>query len=208
MFDVKVLAVTTWTFLGLLVRFTVAINLGADIIGCTELKCPAAKDLNPDCRVVNRSSIAVGLTNLDSPFNDITLTWTKGVKNFQNTGSPPITYENNFYLGAPAGFSLSTNATKSNYDACALFFIAVSDQVKFQGNISTATGTCSDAITTDCLNAILKQATDAVTAFKGSSTAENCQALEADFNNNLNFKCSQFATGDRWDGLHVQGTFC
>lgn len=204
---VKVLAVIAW-ILGLQISLTRADDLGASIIGCTELKCPADEDLNPLCRVANHTSIVIGLTNLNTSISENDLTWTKGVELFQETTSPPITYENNFYLGTPAGFDLSMNANKSNYDACALFF-TVSDPVKFDGrNISTTTGTCSDVISTGCLNAILGQAINAVTAFSGSSVAAKFQALEADFNNNFNSNCSEYATDDKWDDLYVQGTSC
>lgn len=89
-------------------------------------------------------------------------------------------------------------AAKSNYDACGLFF-NVSEQLKFDGNITTAIGTCSDVISTECIDAILKQATSAVTASKDSSVAGVCQALEVDFRKNFDTK---------WDNLHLQGGFC
>lgn len=207
MLAAKTLAVTAWIF-GLHIRFILAVDLGASIIGCSELKCPPAKDLTPLCRVANHTSTVIGLTNLDSPVSETDLTWTKGVRIFQDAKADPpsTTYENDFYLGTSAGFDLSANATKSNYGACALFFIKVSDQVKFEGNITTSVGTCSNVMTMECLNAVLRQATNAVNASKGSSVADTCQALESDFNDNLVSQCSQFATGDKWDGLHVQGT--
>ncbi len=189
------------------VCFIVAVDLGATIIGCTELQCDPGPHSNPLCRVGDKNSTVIGVTNLDDPVTDTGLTWTKGVRLPQDY--PPTsagnTYENNFYLGTPAGFDLSTNATRSNYDACALFF-NFSDEVEFEGNISTSVGTCSDIITIECLNAIRRQATDAVLASNASSVADTCKALESDFSENLSSECSQYATGEKWDGLRVQGT--
>lgn len=199
-----------WIF-SLHVPFNLAVDLEASIVGCTELHCPRAEDLNPLCRVANYTSTVIGLTNLKSPVSETELTWTKGVKNFQDADIDPssITYENNFYLGTPAGFDLSADATKSNYDACALFFVRLFDRVKFRGeNTSTTSGTCSDVMTTNCLDAILKQAAHVVITTKGSSVADKCQALESHFSDHLISQRFPFATGRNWNEIVVRGTSC
>lgn len=191
------------------VCFILAVDLGASIIGCTELQCPPAEDRTPLCRVGDTISTVIGVANLDTSLTDADLTWTKGVRPIQDVAVDPgtITYESNFYLGTPAGFDLSTNATRSSYDGCALFFMDLSDEVEFEGNISTSVGTCDDIMTTDCRNAIQRQATDLILTFNASSAADACTALESNFSENLVSECAQFATGDKWDGLRVQGTF-
>ena len=218
MFAPKFLAVTA-SILGLQIRSTHAIDLGARIIGCPELNCPADEDFNRVCRVANHSSTVIGLTNLNTSISEDDLTWTKGVKLFQQGPTSAVTYENNFYLGTPAGFDLSMNAIKSNYDACALFFIKVSQYATFDGgDIAKTTGTCSDALSAKCVDAILKRATDTVTAFKSggaaASVADKCQELKADFGNNFDSPCFRVAIGDpwetpfggpKWQKLHVQG---
>lgn len=111
-------------------------------------------------------------------------------------------------IGSPQGFDLLKNASASGYGACALFFTNVTNSVKFDGgNIETAVGTCNDALSSDCVNALLKQATDVAS---NSSTPDMCETLLSEFTTNRVPQCSSFATGDRWQDLKVQGMsyFC
>jgi hypothetical protein len=114
------------------------------------------------------------------------------------------TYEENFYLGSSQEFNLSRNTTATSCDACALFFTKVTNLMKFdEDNIANSIDTCDDALTFDCVNALLNKATKAVESFL--STSEPCQRLLSDFTDSLASQCPQFETGDKWQGLQVQG---
>lgn len=137
-------------------------------------------------------------------------TWSQGIETYDNV-DPKIefdrVYEKNFYLGLPQGFDLMANATNSGYGACALFFTNVTGVEFDSKDPATSVGTCNDALTADCANALLKQATDASGSFNNSSTADACKSLQSAFTDKLDSKCSKFATGGKWQGLEVRGVF-
>lgn len=186
-----------------------AIDLGGPIVGCTAVDCPSASNsTSADCRVADRKSTVIGLANFHTSLGKDDFTWSEGVTTYDNV-DPQVEhdriYEKNFYLGLPLSFDLTTNATGSGYGACALFFTKVTDRVKFGGNDSTTSvGTCNDALSADCVNALLKQATEASGSFNKSSTADACKRLQSAFSDNLAPQCPQFATGDNWQGLEVK----
>lgn len=196
------------------VASVLAIDLGAPIVGCSEVDCPTSiNTTSAECRVVDRTTTLIGLANFDSSVADDDFTWTQGIQVYDDVDSKADfdrVYEKNFYLGTPKGFDLVKDAASSNYDACALFFTKVTNLVTFNGeNNDTSVGTCNDALNSDCVNALLKQATDvAGSASSASSTSELCKALLSDFTNNLASQCPRFATGDKWQGLEVKGMFC
>ncbi len=180
-----------------------AVDLGAPIVGCSEVDCPtAATTTSASCRVADNTLTAIGLANFQTSFAKDPFTWTLGVENYDNTISNRI-YERNFYLGSPQGVNLNT----TNAGACALFFTRVTDQVKFDGNNSaTLVGTCNDALNADCVNALLAQATEAASSFGTFSDAEACERLQSDFTSRLVSQCTQFATGNNWQGVEVRRT--
>jgi hypothetical protein len=161
--------------------------------------------------VADRSFTAIGLASYKPPTSISTddFTWTEGVETFDNL-DPNVdydrTFERNFYLGTPPAFNQSGNGTSSRYGSCALFFARVTDSVKFDSdNIETAVGTCNEALTTDCTNALLNQAKAAAGSFGDLSSDDACERLRSDFEDNLASQCPQFATGDKWQGLEVKG---
>jgi hypothetical protein len=187
-----------------------AVDLSAPIVGCSEVDCPTLTNTtSADCRVADRSFTIIGIANLNTSLDE-DFTWTKGIETYDNVDPEvdyPRTYENNFYLGTPQGFDLAENATSSGYGACALFFTRVADEVRFEGDDpQLAVGTCSDAMNSDCVDALLKQATDVMRS--NSSTSNSCQQLLTTFTDNLVSQCSQFATDGKWQGLKVQGMSC
>lgn len=197
------------TALSLLHVFTVlAVDLGAPIVGCSEVDCPTITNTtSADCRVGDRTSSVIGLANLDTLVADGDFTWTQGIQVYDNV-DPNVdndrTYEKNFYLGTPQGFDMVRNATAAGYGGCALFFTKVTNLVKFAGdNVVTSVGTCNRALSSDCVDALLDQATKI--AGSSLSTSDSCQRLLSDFNDNLSSQCPRFATGDKWQGLQVQG---
>lgn len=189
-----------------------AIDLGGPIVGCAAVDCPSTSNsTSADCRVADRNSTVIGLANFQTSVVKDDLTWSQGVSTYDNV-DPNVDndriYEKNFYLGLPQGLDLTANATKSGYGACALFFTQVTDRVKFGGDdLATSFGTCNDALTADCVNALLKQATDASGSFNSSSTADACKSLQSAFTDKLASQCSRAATGDKWQGLEGRGVF-
>lgn len=187
-----------------------AIDLGAPIVGCSEVDCPTSgTSTAAECKVADRTLSLIGLASFNAPVAADDFTWTEGIQAY-DTPDPQTnldrTYEKNFYLGTPQGFDLIENATTSGYEVCALFFTKVAESVTFDGDKDeTTVGTCSDALTSACVDAILKQATDA--ARSNLSGSESCSKLLSDFADNLVPECSRIATGDKWDGLQVQGWF-
>lgn len=179
-------------------------------MGCTAVNCPSTgNSTSADCRVADRNSTVIGLANFRPSLVKDDFTWSEGISTYDNV-DPKVDfnriYEKNFYLGLPQGFNLTTNATKSSYGACALFFTTVASGVKFgSSDQDTAVGTCNDALTTDCVNALMKQATDASDSFNNSSTADACKSLQSVFADKLVPECSRIATGDKWQGLEVRG---
>lgn len=180
---------------------------GAPIVGCSAVECPTGpgNSTSANCVVAGRKSSLVGLAKFTTSIvGGENLTWTETV-GYENTSSTPeFSFERSFYLGEPQGFNLTANATSSNFGACAVFFTNISTEAKFPGdNIRTSFGTCSDAITKDCTDALIKQAQLAVGPASNSSS---CESLKADITKNLPQSCSKFATGDgAWNGIEVKG---
>lgn len=203
-----IVRVTAWLSLLHLLSPVLAIDLGAPIVGCSEVDCPTSGNTTAaECKVADRTLSLIGLASFKTPVATDDFTWTEGIQAYDNV-DPKIDfdriYEKSFYLGTPQGFDLIEDATASNYGACALFFTTVADSIEFNGGKNeTSVGTCSDALTSSCVDALLKQATDA--ARSNLSTAESCKILLSEFTNNLVPECFRIATGDKWAGLKVQG---
>lgn len=180
---------------------------GAPIVGCSAVGCPTGpgNSTSANCVVAGRRSNLIGLANLKTSIaGGDNLTWTETVGYVNTSSTPRFSFERSFYLGAPQGFNLAANATSSNFGACAVFFTDISAEAKFPGeNIGTSFGTCNDAITTECVNALLEQAQLAVGPASNSSS---CESLKAQISKNLPPSCSRFATGDgAWNGVEVKG---
>lgn len=184
-----------------------AVDLVAPIVGCSEVDCPsAANSTSADCRVVDHQLSLIGLANLNTTISKDDFTWTEGIQVYDHT-DPKVAntriYEKNFYLGVPEGLDLVKNAKDSGFGACALFFTQVAKSVQFHGTTnSTTVGTCNDALNKNCVDALLKQATDVAAKFTSS---KSCETLQAEFAANLASQCTNVATGDKWQGLQVQG---
>ena len=155
----------------------VAIDLGAPLVGCSEVDCPRR------CRVVDHTFGAIDLTNFKSSLiQDDDFTWSEGVQVYDLPDAKDANnrvHEKDFYLGSPQGFDLTANAKSS----CALFFTRVTSAARFPGEyLSDSVGTCDDALTADCVNALLTQAT--ITAGllgNSSSTQDACDRLRSGF---------------------------
>lgn len=170
----------------------------AQILSCADVECP----INPGttsakCTVVDKTFNAVGVAELSTDLDDFKkLSWVKAVG--AEDGSTDSVYDQTFYLGTPEGFSFSGTG------ACALFFSEVSSEVKFgDGDARMTTGTCKEALSDDCVSALVDRAK--AVDLKGLSNTDACAKLQRDFSDNLDSACSKFATGKSWAGIRAQG---
>lgn len=183
---------------------------GATIVGCSAVECPTGpgSSTSANCIVAGRKSSLIGLANFNTSIaGGNNLTWTETIEYESRNSALQFSFERSFYLGTPQGFNLTANATSSNIGACAVFFTNISAEAKFPGDrIQTSFGTCDDAVTTDCANALIKQAQLAVGPAGNSSS---CESLKAEITKNLPPSCSKIATGDgAWQGIEVKGIPC
>lgn len=183
---------------------------GAPIVGCSAVGCPTGpgSSTSANCVVAGRNSSLIGLANFKTSIvGGDNLTWTETIEYESTNSTPQFSFQRSFYLGAPQGFNLTANATSSNFGACAVFFTNISAEAKFPGDkIGISVGTCDDAITADCANALIKQAQLAVGPTSNSSS---CESLKAEITKELPQSCSKFATGDgAWNGIEVKGIPC
>lgn len=183
---------------------------GAPIVGCSAVGCPTrpGNSTSANCVVAGRRSNLIGLANLKTSIaGGDNLTWTETVGSRNTDSTSRFSSERSFYLGAPQGFNLTANAASSNFGACAVFFTNISAEAKFPGdNIGTSFGTCNEAITADCANALIEQAQLAVGPASNSSS---CQSLKDQISKKLPPSCSRFATGNgAWNGIEVKGIPC
>lgn len=87
--------------LSLHVLFVLAVNLGAPIVGCSEVDCPTANNTtSAECRVADRTLSLIGLADFNTSVADFT--WTEGIQVYDNV-DPNVggdrVYEKSFYLG-------------------------------------------------------------------------------------------------------------
>lgn len=187
-------------FLAIASAVLAAVTLGeARILSCADVDCPIASgSTSANCTVVDKAFDAVGVATLDTAiegFND--LSWLKAV-GAQDIGEKRRVFDQSFYLGTPDDFDLG------GAGACALFFSEVSDRVRFgDDDARRTTGTCGQALTDSCVSALVDRAK--AVDLDGLSSTAACQKLGRDFSDNLDAKCSSFATGKKWTGIKAQG---
>jgi hypothetical protein len=169
------------------------------IASCADVKCPSAPNsVAAQCKVVDKTFTAIGQAKIPSDSGSPNrvldrLSWVEGVAVVDRPGIDR-TYDKSFYLGTPPDLELG------GLNACAVFFTQVSDGVSFhQDDLARSQGTCQQALSTDCVAALVAQAkkVDA----KSLSVGSACAALQTEFRSNLNPACTKFATGTRWNGI-------
>ena len=180
----------------LTVLATVFQHTAAQILSCADVECPISQGTTAaDCIVAGESFNAVGVADLSIEATGFDgLSWTKAVGAGSGGSSDQRLFTQNFYLGHPLGFNPDTGA-------CALFFSRVSDRVKFgDGSPKLSEGTCAQAMTESCVNALIKRANSLDLGSAGSTEAA-CEKLQNEFSDNLDSECASFATGSRWAGI-------
>lgn len=194
------------TVLALSVAYVRAQDFNQTIVGCVELECPpsSADTVNDDCTVADNSFPYVGLTSLPTENKDLKgkVSWTKGF-NITDTPDHNRTFHSAFYLGTSPDLDLGDTG------ACAVLFHGLEAALSFDkvdANQDTAQGTCSDAMGSDCVAALLDRAQKLLDSFGNDapSSEEACVRLQDDLNKNMDNACLSISKGS-WTNLTSAG---
>jgi hypothetical protein len=176
-------------------------DLSSTIIGCAALPCPndPAYAVTAQCTVVDKTFPSIGIARIPVTSDALKgLSWTEGV--LFSDSNAQRTFDKSFYLGTPPNMNLTGTG------ACAVFFNKVSGGVMFDGAFAMeAEGDCQEALSGDCVSALVKRATDLDVSGLGSVDA--CSKLEDAFKNNLDSACRSFALGNSWGDISVKRKF-
>ncbi|KAJ3565391.1 hypothetical protein NPX13_g7520 [Xylaria arbuscula] len=187
--------------LALSVAHAYAQELNQTVVGCVELDCPPSADaVNDNCTVAGLSFPSVGLTRIptDNAGLKDKVSWTKGFQIIDNPDSNR-TFHSAFYFGTSPGLDLGDTG------ACAVLFHGLEAALSFDKvnpNIESAQGTCSDAMGSDCVTALLDRAQKLVDSFgnSASSSEDACAKLKDDLDKNMDNACLSLSKGS-WTNL-------
>ncbi|KAI1464083.1 uncharacterized protein F4812DRAFT_222112 [Daldinia caldariorum] len=172
-------------------------DLRQPIVGCADLECPASSrgDVNDNCTVADTGSyIYVGLTRIPTDNDALSgISWSKGF----NVGSSDNKreFQSTFYLGTPPDLQLN-NST----GACAVFLHGASQNIAFPGEDSEpAQGTCTDALGSSCVDALVSRARTLVNGYNSGSESlsisEACSRLQQDLEDSNDQACTRVSKG-------------
>lgn len=179
-----------------------SVTSAADIlVSCDKVPCPRNEYNGDHCIVGNTTSTSIGVASFAVPssISSSPFTWAIGI---QRVDTPEVksdtTYssslERNYFLGTPQGTDLSKSAPNG---ACAIFFEGMSEFAQFSGsNSEISIGTCADAITADCVTALLQLAQSEATKLGGSK--DKCEALRTALGSAPPEACSPFSLNESW----------
>lgn len=188
--------------LALLLAHARAQELNQTIVGCVELGCPASSSntVDDDCTVGNSSFTYVGLTPIPTENKDLKgkVSWTKGFSVIDN-GFGGTAFDSAFYFGTSLELDLEDTG------ACAVLFHGIESGLSFDrinANRETAQGTCSDAMGSACVTALVDRAKKLLDSFEDGvpSSAEACAKLQDDLEKNLDDACQPLTKGP-WTDL-------
>ena len=173
------------------------------IAGCIDVRCPPATDgTNDNCTVAGRSFPGVGVTPITSDTEALSrLTWSKGV-NVTDGPDGAREFGSSYYLGTPPSLDLRSTG------ACAIFFNGVSSSLSFETGVpnnETSDGTCSDAMGSDCVQALIDRARN-FDIDDDDSNEEWCTRLRENLEENMDASCRQFQSGF-WTNLTSVGAY-
>ena len=175
------------------------------LVGCDAARCPLDQYGQPVCVIGNLTSTDIGIANVSTAISPEPLTWTLSVSDSNDpTNSSQGIFSRNLYLGTPPSLDLQALTT---FQGCALFFEGVSSNLAFPlHNLDTDVGTCSDAMTSACVNDLLAQANSTLESTMASSNEPTtlCQALEAKLRHNAPQTCTSVQNGS-WGTISVKG---
>ncbi|KAI0535002.1 hypothetical protein GGR58DRAFT_27023 [Xylaria digitata] len=188
--------------LALSVAYVRAQELNQTIVGCAELECPPSStdSANDDCTVAGNSFPYVGLTRIPTENEDLRdkVSWTKGF-NITDASDNSRTFHSAFYLGTSPDLDLGDTG------ACAVLLHGVEAALSFDkvdANQDTAQGTCSDAMGSSCVTALLDRAKKLLDSFGNDipSSEEACAMLQDDLEKNMDNACLSISKGS-WTNL-------
>ncbi|KAK4147383.1 uncharacterized protein C8A04DRAFT_24625 [Dichotomopilus funicola] len=216
---------TRQTTLTLLLTSLLTTQTQADpkILTCADVECPIVPNTtSANCTVLGTEYTAIGILPLDPlPPDAITdrqtaettlqgLSWTKAVGT-DDFSREERRFRQGFFLGTPPEFDSLVDGTKT--DACALLFTQVAPIVRLDKGGSSHVapqGTCSDALSSECVAALTRRAEGVDLA--GLAGQEACDKLRGEFvgggeaGGGLDEECARFVTGDqqRWTGVRAR----
>jgi len=164
-------------------------HASTQIVGCETVKCPSS-----GCVVGDVTNLDLGIANFTSSISpNNPLTWTVGLADIPHDNSINDTWLKSYYLGTPPNLDLRSMLEISG---CALFF-ETATAVQF--NLSapeTSTGTCQEALTTECVDDILAWAVNTTAMLSGGPVPGGspnetyvCSHLQAALSNNMPASC-------------------
>ncbi|KAI9642416.1 hypothetical protein NHQ30_009221 [Ciborinia camelliae] len=185
-----------------LVTFALSIANAQTLVGCDAVSCPTTGG-QTHCTVGNTTMSELGITSFNTSLNTSPFTWTLGIQEtFDPVNKSLASWDRDFFLGTPPSISNLTSSTHG----CALFFDGISPNLFFQGNDSS--GTCQDALSSQCVNDLLSQSqSEMVSLLKnstGSQTESNiCSELQSALQSQAPTSCTA-AASHNWGTINVQ----
>ncbi|KAL7620433.1 hypothetical protein AAE478_009428 [Parahypoxylon ruwenzoriense] len=178
-------------------------GLNQTIVGCVEVECPASSQdtANDNCTVADTGSFtSVGLTR--APVKNSSalagLSWVKGF-NITDSEADGRSFHSSFFLGKPPDLDISVGT-----GACAIFLHGVSESLSFGQNATTDTayGTCSDAMGSSCVNAVVARAESVAAGFIGggdgdrpANVSDACARIQRDLEDHTESACLPVTRG-------------
>ncbi|KAI1123466.1 hypothetical protein F5Y10DRAFT_270036 [Nemania abortiva] len=184
--------------LALLVAYACAQALNQTIVGCIALQCPPSTESVVDnCTVADSSFSIVGFTQIPTENNDLKgkVSWTKGFNATDNLHNNR-TFHSSFYFGTSPDLDLGDTG------ACAVLFHGIEAALSFDSfDKETAQGTCSDAMGSGCVTALLDRAKKLLDSFGNDipSSEEACSKLQDDMLKNMDNAC--LSVSKSWTNL-------
>ena len=184
-------------------------TLPSFIASCADVDCPDS-DVGggSKCTIVDKTFDSIGLASIPTTSQKLSgLTWTQGVntkdtwtKGADGKDQGQRAIEKAFYLGTPPDKNLT------DVGACAVFFNELKDDVDFstvQNGISK--GTCQDALTTECVDALTKRALEV--DLSGLANGDACKKLQTAFTDNMDVACISKTQTGKWREVTVTCEF-
>lgn len=146
---------------------------------CDSALCPSGHNLDTFCPLGNVNASNIGIANLSTPLSPAPFTWTTAYSDdIEETGNA-YKFSRNYYLGVPNDIRLNDT---NKVAGCALFFHGLSQRLKFTDPATfESTGTCQEAMGTDCVTDLLSQAQKTISENQVVNTTV-CSALQATLN--------------------------
>lgn len=190
----------TLTFLLTLTATTIV--HAQNVTSCAELGCGAN---TKTCTLTNETYPLIGVAPIlpsSSSSLPVSLSWVQGTRANDNTGLNN-TWFDTFYLASPPP---SSDTATNLQGGCALFFRTFNAAFPGGADASITTGTCTDAIRQECIDALTARAQDVDV----DGEDDVCDALKKEFEEGtIDNACAEYAVDNahNWKDLRVQCKF-